>query len=57
MSNHCQHCGRILDGKNNCKKHVIEVLPIDINSVDFGESAMLCEKCFWFVQHSSLTNN
>jgi len=51
---YCDHCGRTLDENNKCKSYLVEVLPININSARFGESAVLCEKCFWFVQHATL---
>ena len=48
---YCDHCASDLLGRQQIP---ITMLPVSIASANAGESAILCKRCFWFIENHPL---
>jgi hypothetical protein len=42
----CDHCGEEVDPDNSTETFWVSELPVDIDSANAGESAVLCKLCY-----------
>lgn len=54
---YCDHCGKEIADMDTVtdEPHYINRLPVNVNSAKYGESAVLCDKCFYFVGKATET--